>query len=223
MNCPACDCALCEERLHGQHVDRCTGCGGLWLSDGDLGPLIRRFESVEVRPAREAQPHLACPRCGDEMASIDYAHDSGVSINRCGACRGVWLEAGQLEQIVACRGISAAEESLAQAMALDLGRTNRWRRIRDLLRSRLLSGLVAGAYLLIAGLRGDGQTVFGLVGFLVFPIACIWWCDGMGRLTGVSFGAARPTVTQETPGDFVAIGGWLLLLCPAALMLASAW
>jgi len=40
----------------------------------------------------------------------------------------------------------------------------------------------------------------------------------MGRLTGIATGLIHPVVTQTTPGDMLAIGGWIALLSPAVGM-----
>ena len=72
-----------------------------------------------------------------------------------------------------------------------------------------------------AVVRQDGELFLRLIQFLALPLACIWFCDGIGRLTGIAIGLVRPTVTQTTPGDFLAIGGWLLLLSPIAALVIT--
>lgn len=37
-----------------------------------------------------------CPKCGMELAEIDYRK---VKIDKCTSCDGVWLDAGELEQV----------------------------------------------------------------------------------------------------------------------------
>jgi uncharacterized protein len=39
---------------------------------------------------------MKCPKCGMELIEIDY---SGVKIDKCSACEGVWLDAGELETV----------------------------------------------------------------------------------------------------------------------------
>lgn len=41
----------------------------------------------------------------------------------------------------------------------------------------------------------------------------------MGNLVGITLGHGYPVINQRTPGDFVAIGGWILLLSPLAAVL----
>jgi uncharacterized protein len=41
--------------------------------------------------------HGPCPSCGGELVQLDR---SGVRIDACRNCRGVWLDRGELEQIL---------------------------------------------------------------------------------------------------------------------------
>ncbi len=50
-----------------------------------------------------------------------------------------------------------------------------------------------------------------VAGFLVMPLACIWFGDEIGEYTGMLPG---PGINKTTPGSFVRFGGWLLLLLP---------
>lgn len=43
-------------------------------------------------------PLLMCPNCQAEMKSINR---TGVEFDMCPACRGVWLDRGELEKIIA--------------------------------------------------------------------------------------------------------------------------
>ena len=95
-----------------------------------------------------------------------------------------------------------------------------WRFARRVVRSRLLSGIVAGAILLgIIALTGSTESVMRMMLLLLLPVACIWFPDEMGSLKGVSFGLFRPKITETSPGDAVAVGGWLVLLS----LLAAVW
>src|SRR5438093_1154164 len=45
---------------------------------------------------------LHCPKCGQQLSEIDY---KGVKIDRCMNCQGVWLDAGELEQVTQKAGL----------------------------------------------------------------------------------------------------------------------
>ena len=39
---------------------------------------------------------MCCPKCGMNLAEINY---NGVLVDKCTNCGGVWLDAGELEQV----------------------------------------------------------------------------------------------------------------------------
>ncbi len=39
---------------------------------------------------------MRCPKCGMELIEIDY---KGTRVDECSECRGVWLDAGELETV----------------------------------------------------------------------------------------------------------------------------
>ena len=156
------------------------------------------------------------------MAAMNYAHDSGVLINQCASCGGFWLESGQLELLAQYQAGTPAIRALGNAFAQEMRRSNRWRFARRVLRSRLLSAVVAIVYLVVASLvTANPGLVLRLTAFLLLPMTCIWFPDAMGSLKGISLGLGRPRITRTTPGDFVAFGGWILLLCPAVVALIA--
>ena len=40
--------------------------------------------------------YMRCPKCGMELSEIDY---KGIKVEKCLSCDGLWLDAGELEQI----------------------------------------------------------------------------------------------------------------------------
>lgn len=219
MDCPTCHIALKPESLEGQTVDRCQTCDGLWLDDAELGQILRqtRPSSNPAEPI-QCRDGIHCPRCESALTSFNYAHDSGVLINKCPSCAGLWRESGQLDLIAQYRSGSDAIQRLGDAVVDEMWGSERTRFLRRLLRSRLLSGGVAIFYLLASILSTARlESAFSMLLFLLLPMACIWFPDAMGNLRGVSFGFGRPKITHSTPGDFVAVGGWLLLLAPVVV------
>jgi hypothetical protein len=53
---------------------------------------------IEVEEKKRLQDlhNMRCPKCGMQLVEIDYRT---IKIDRCTACNGVWLDAGELEQI----------------------------------------------------------------------------------------------------------------------------
>ena len=52
---------------------------------------------VHKKPRETRVPLLMCPNC---QASMQAVQRSGVEFDMCPACRGVWLDRGELEKLV---------------------------------------------------------------------------------------------------------------------------
>lgn len=40
--------------------------------------------------------HMRCPKCGMELIEVNY---KGIKIDECSECKGIWLDAGELESV----------------------------------------------------------------------------------------------------------------------------
>lgn len=82
--------------------------------------------------------------------------------------------------------------------------------------SRILSLILAGIYLLVPIVyyfSGDEEALesfFGVLAFLILPMACIWCGAALGDLIGVKCGL----VSSTSPGWAVQLMGWVILLLP---------
>lgn len=101
--CPKCKQKLVADRSDGVHVERCTGCKGTWLDSGDLTRVLGVSRKIP-RKAGEATD-VACVRCpGQTLVELPYPRTE-VLIDICRDCRGVWLDAGEVEKLqTAVRG-----------------------------------------------------------------------------------------------------------------------
>ena len=52
----------------------------------------------EEREKLQALHHMKCPKCGMNLVEIDYR---SLKVDKCSACDGVWLDAGELEAVSA--------------------------------------------------------------------------------------------------------------------------
>ncbi|MBI3028655.1 MAG: zf-TFIIB domain-containing protein [Candidatus Rokubacteria bacterium] len=59
-----------------------------------------RARALEAREqARLRQLHrMGCPKCGSELVEVEFR---GARIDKCTSCAGLWLDAGELEQVTA--------------------------------------------------------------------------------------------------------------------------
>ena len=89
---------------------------------------------------------------------------------------------------------------------------------------RIVSLLVAIVYLLVSPILFPANTWSHLMADIImrilslaFPLACIWFADDLGEYC--RDGTLFPEITTPSPGRFVRLGGWILLLLPVLLFL----
>jgi len=56
----------------------------------------RKLAEAERQKAKELH-HMKCPKCGMNLVEIDY---KSIKVDRCSACEGIWLDSGELAQII---------------------------------------------------------------------------------------------------------------------------
>lgn len=79
-------------------LDRCGSCHGIWFDPGELRRVAgeRQVEADATRARRvPVLSPFPCPRC---KAACHVTHVQDVAVDACSACRGVWLDAGELEE-----------------------------------------------------------------------------------------------------------------------------
>jgi hypothetical protein len=132
MQCPTCKAGLTQTSYESVPVEACLACGGEFVAGEDLARIVRtrrerpgdavqkalagrkpEFGNVGSQPNR----NLGCPACGHTMDLVNYAGDSGVFVDSCGVCGGLWLEREELERIQAIME-RWAEEAQPQIQAL---------------------------------------------------------------------------------------------------------
>lgn len=114
MKCPQCGSPLNTIDYEGIQIETCADCKGEWLDDEELKHVVQarevRFDEEERRAIAAAtgitgvevagvDRDLVCPKCGSRTDAINYGGDTGIIIDRCTMCHGVWLDGGELEHI----------------------------------------------------------------------------------------------------------------------------
>mgnify|MGYP000956420348 CR=1 FL=1 len=110
MKCPACHRQLTELKVGPVILDACQqGCGGIWLDAQELdrinqtipavAPLfaeVERAVGIQVDEKRVRQ----CVRCsGAKLERKLFSLGTGVIMDCCPKCSGIWLDYGELETI----------------------------------------------------------------------------------------------------------------------------
>ncbi len=57
----------------------------------------QKLLAVEEKKRLKALHHMCCPKCGMQLIEIDYNH---IKVDECSSCKGVWLDAGELDSVV---------------------------------------------------------------------------------------------------------------------------
>ncbi len=110
MNCPRCQTELETRSVEGVEIDECRDCQGIWLdaeklrrlkdgTDPDLQWMDFELWDHADRFHLTEKP-IDCPACSVPLVAIEYG-DTGVAIDCCNGCRGVWLDADEFGKIIA--------------------------------------------------------------------------------------------------------------------------
>lgn len=114
MDCPRCKTSLTAVTYEGVEVDTCQGCGGEWLDAGELKQIndirektfsaeeigiVKGIEKGSFLKERDMTEDLHCPKCQVVMKQFNYGADSGIAIDKCASCQGIWLDKDELEQV----------------------------------------------------------------------------------------------------------------------------
>jgi len=116
--CPRCHLTLDTTDYQGVDLESCSRCGGQWLDPEHLRSILDTVEAPAGQttpPAsgadrRAAKENLPCPSCGQALAPFNYAGDSGIILDKCFACGHIWLDAGELEEVL--QAVRASRQGL---------------------------------------------------------------------------------------------------------------
>jgi len=107
--CPKCGKDLKSKVLGTLEVDECESCKGVWLDRGELGEAEESVDpnlnwldfEIWKHPEKfkSKETGLKCPSCATNTINFEYGH-TGVEINYCPSCHGIWLEKDELPKII---------------------------------------------------------------------------------------------------------------------------
>lgn len=124
IECPRCkangvlrgQCDLKRRPVKGTGivVDWCPRCEGLWFDGGELERSFADADQQMERPSDALAGSLDCPKGHGPMWTFRYP-GTLATIDMCGECSGVWLEAGLFQEIKVVRAHLTAEEEKRRA------------------------------------------------------------------------------------------------------------
>lgn len=107
MLCPRCHVELKPKKVRERstEVDLCSQCQGVWFDDGEIREVIgsRAVHPLPIPEGAVKAAEQLCPRCRVPLVIFPYPGTMTV-IDACSACRGVFLDSLELEEIHAARG-----------------------------------------------------------------------------------------------------------------------
>lgn len=108
MNCPICKKSLLNEILHNVEVDYCPKCLGLWFEENEFrwakDDKDKNLQWLDIDLWKDktkfkiAKGIRHCPACRVPLYEVYYG-TSGVVIDLCNVCKGVWLDRGEFKKI----------------------------------------------------------------------------------------------------------------------------
>ena len=113
LPCPVCRTKLATAVLDGAHaVHYCQACRGVLLARGSFAQVIQHRRAWATDPPappvllrkEELDRHVACPKCAAILTAHPYYGPGNVVIDSCSGCDLIWLDFGELKQIVDAPG-----------------------------------------------------------------------------------------------------------------------
>jgi Zn-finger nucleic acid-binding protein len=134
--CPADGMALDRYKLSGLKFEGCPKCHGMWLEKDELRQLKNKVNDGQLHWLNREVDNIAkassifssrfCPKCvTNKLRSILFGH-SGVIIDWCPVCHGVWLDRDEFDSIVSYlreEATAATPREIAHEIGEDLKRT----------------------------------------------------------------------------------------------------
>ncbi len=103
LTCPNDGTALTQITVESVPVDQCPVCGGQWLQRGELEILSEHHkphvEPVTVGKVSMMHSNRKCPQDGTMMSQHEFLEHSGIKIDQCLTCQGIWLDKAELTKI----------------------------------------------------------------------------------------------------------------------------
>ncbi len=116
LECPDCQILMTPFSCQNVVIDKCDACDGIWFDHQEFGIFKRtldahdlsKIESIDKPVVADAICISECPRCREVLVDIDYNYNSGIKINKCVKCRGLWLPIYQTLNLIELAKISQA-------------------------------------------------------------------------------------------------------------------
>lgn len=110
--CPSCRQELLIGDLEGCQFAGCPECKGMLFQQEVFGTLIQHHRAVSQVPSVTPSPlntqqlkvRRICPGCEEILETHPYGGPGNAVIDTCFSCRIIWLDGGELTQLVRAPG-----------------------------------------------------------------------------------------------------------------------
>jgi len=109
MICPKCKIGLQNAILHNVSVDYCPKCLGLWFDEDELRQAKDKKDKdlqwLDIDLWKDKEKFKVvygirlCPKCRVPLYEMYYG-DSGIIVDVCNLCHGIWLDRAEFKKIV---------------------------------------------------------------------------------------------------------------------------
>lgn len=59
---------------------------------------LKSMQEAEAKEAAKKASYMKCPKCGESLKARSFQK---IEIDQCNGCGGIWLDAGELDQVAA--------------------------------------------------------------------------------------------------------------------------
>jgi uncharacterized protein len=96
IRCPRCKVPLTKvEYQPGTEVYWCSLCSGIWVDGEELYEILQI--SPDAIPVAVRKDNKVCPKCGSSLFyPVDF-QDTGIVIDICERCKGIWFDRGEIQ------------------------------------------------------------------------------------------------------------------------------
>jgi Zn-finger nucleic acid-binding protein len=123
MLCPKCNEQMEIQVIEGADIDVCTKCKGVWFDQDEMRQAKDQLEPdlnwmdfeiwKHTDKFKMSSTPVICPKCNDGMVTLDY-DQTGVMVDYCPQCRGVWLDGGEFKKIIGVLETEMANKPISE-------------------------------------------------------------------------------------------------------------
>lgn len=122
-NCPSCKKETLQEITFCKNqIERCSQCKGIWFNQDELrkskdeeDQFLKWLDVDLWKDSSKFQASTSskvCPVCKVNLYEVNYG-GSGIKVDVCNKCKGIWLDGGEFQEIIAYLKDKVTTESLS--------------------------------------------------------------------------------------------------------------